>query len=69
MSLWDYQRAREVTALPGVSFDAAMMAAAMMADSENAARLRMAFPSLHREVTARWNAPGGRLENDPAPHG
>ncbi|QYN40975.1 hypothetical protein K1T35_47395 (plasmid) [Pseudonocardia sp. DSM 110487] len=44
--------------------DALIMAAMMGADTENAARLRTAFPDLAAETEARYNAPGGILPND-----
>jgi hypothetical protein len=40
------------------------MAAMRKADSFNIERLRVAFPETYRELTARYNAPGGRLPGD-----
>ena len=45
-------------------FYALIMAAMMRADSDNAARLRQAFPSLWYETQERYDAPGGLLEGE-----
>lgn len=63
MSLIDYQATRRI---PGdMPFDALIMAAVLRADSVNRRQLRAAFPQLVAEAEARYNAPGGRLPDDP----
>lgn len=64
MSLWDYQLSGHIDA-QDYPFRAIVMAAMRKADTENLRKLREAFPHVHRELTQRWNAPAGRLENDP----
>ncbi|MGP4054131.1 hypothetical protein ACTWP6_04795 [Mycobacterium sp. 4D054] len=63
MSLFDYRASQHI----GVSdppFYALIMAAIRKADSQNAARLRMAFPEIYAEFEARYHAPGGTLPTD-----
>ncbi|MFN2345595.1 MAG: hypothetical protein ABR616_07755 [Dermatophilaceae bacterium] len=46
---------------------AALLAAALLrADSANAAKLRAAWPTLTAVTQLRYDAPGGRLAQDPA---
>lgn len=45
-------------------FYALIMAALRQADTGNYARLREAFPATARELVARYNAPGGVLEEE-----
>lgn len=65
MSLVDYKQSREI-AEGGYSFRAIVMAAFRRADTFNAERLRAAFPDIYAEVSARYEAPGGRLEGEKA---
>ena len=64
MSLYDYRASQQISATDP-PFDSLMMAAIRKADSQNAARLRMAFPDIYAEFHARYNAPGGVLPTDP----
>ena len=65
MSVYDYKVSRQIF-LDAPSFDSLIMAAIRRADSQNAARLRMAFPEVYAEVEARHNAVGGILPEDVA---
>jgi hypothetical protein len=56
MSLFDYQRSRELADQP---FAALVMAALRKADSTNYARLARAFPEVEAELRERFHAPGG----------
>ena len=57
MSLHDYQQSKYASAVYG--FYALLMAAMRNADSDNAQKLRDAFPETWAELQARYNAPGG----------
>ncbi|WP_137146924.1 hypothetical protein [Mycolicibacterium sp. CR10] len=63
MSLYDYRASRQIGAADP-PFYALIMAAIRKADTQNAARLRMAFPETFAEVEARYHAPGGVLTTD-----
>lgn len=63
MSLFDYQKARQILA-DEPPFDALIMAAALRGDPENRAALQQAFPDLCAEARRRFNTPGGRLPED-----
>lgn len=58
-----YQVSRELAAMDP-PFSALIFAAIRKADSENTARLKMAFPELVEEMQARYWAPGGVLESE-----
>lgn len=61
--LYDYKIAEQLAnSAPPV--DALIMAAVLRADSDNVARLQVAFPQLVAETGARYRAPGGRLDSD-----
>lgn len=47
-------------------FYALIMAAYRKADTTNAAKLRAAFPDVIEDLQARYDAPGGVLDTDPA---
>ncbi len=64
MSLHDYEVARELERRD-VPFYGLIMAAMWRADSENAARLRAAWPEVWEELQARYNTPGATLPGDP----
>lgn len=64
MSLYDYRLSLELIR-DDPPFYALVMAAMRRADTDNAARLRAAFPEVHAELDARYNAPGGVLASDP----
>lgn len=63
MSLFDYQVSKQL-ALQDPPFGALIMAAMRKADTGNAALLQTAFPELHRELTLRYDAPGGQLPGE-----
>lgn len=65
MSLYDYRVSQEIAA-HDYPVDALVMAAMRKADESNLARLRAGFPWLWDELSARYHAPGGRLETDNA---
>lgn len=63
MSLFDYERSREIDKRDE-PFYALVMAAMRRADTINLNKLRDAWPEVWTELQARYNAPGGRLENE-----
>lgn len=62
---YDFKVAQQI-ARDHPPFDALIMAAVMGADTDNAARLRSAFPELYAETGDRYMAPGGVLDTDGA---
>ena len=64
MSLYDYQASKVISG-QGHPFYALVMAAMREADTDNAAKLRAAWPDVWAELQARYNAPGGVLPGDP----
>ena len=65
VSLHEYLESRTISASrPEPSFYALIMAAMRGAGTENALRLRMAYPEVWEELKARYNAPGGKLDTD-----
>lgn len=63
MSLFDYEQSQQIDARHP-TFAALIMAAIRKADSDNAEKLREAFPAIFSELVARYNAPGGKLKNE-----
>jgi len=63
VSYHEYEESLKLNA-EDAPFFALIMAAMRKADSFNIERLRVAFPETYRELTARYNAPGGRLPGD-----
>lgn len=63
MSKFDYQQSREL-AMGDPTFAALIMAAYRKADNQNAARLKVMFPSICEEMMARYHAPDGLLEGE-----
>lgn len=63
MSLYDYEQGRLIEG-EGHPFYALIHAAMRQADSDNIEILQFAFPEVHAELTARYNAPGGFLESE-----
>lgn len=63
MSLYEYMESRRIT-LQDFSFYALIMAAMRKADSDNLPKLQEAFPETWGELAARYDAPGGVLENE-----
>ena len=60
MSLYDYQLSKVLSA-EDPPFAALIMAAIRKADTANVEKLRIAFPEIHDELRARYDAPGGVL--------
>lgn len=60
---YDYMQSQQL-AQRDPSFAALIMAALRKADTENAAKLRAAFPEIYDEMHARYHAPGGILTSD-----
>lgn len=65
MSLHEYRVGRELW-LADPPFYSLIMAAMRRADTDNLAKLIRAWPEVHAELAARYNAPGSRLPDDPA---
>jgi hypothetical protein len=63
MSLHEYMTSTALAALDP-PFYALIMAAMRKADTDNANRLRMAFPAVWNELQARYHAPLGMIEGD-----
>ncbi|OBB21109.1 hypothetical protein A5761_03100 [Mycolicibacterium setense] len=64
MSLYDYRASQQIGAADP-PFYSLIMAAIRKADTQSMARLRNAFPEVHAEFAARYDAPGGVLPTDP----
>lgn len=60
MSLHEYQESLRISR-DDPPFYAIIMAAMRKADTDNAARLRAAFPDTWAELQERYNAPGGLI--------
>lgn len=65
MSLYDYNISKEL-GTQDVPFYALVMAAMRKADNDNERLLRQAWPDVWDELFARYHAPGGLLEGEPA---
>lgn len=65
MSLYDYRASQQIS-VTDPPFYALIMAAIRRADTRNTALLRAAFPEVHAEFEARYNAPGGTLPTNHA---
>lgn len=63
MSLFDYEVSK-VLAVADYPFHALVMAAMRQADTTNLGRLQLAFPDVWAELQARYNAPGGILDDE-----
>lgn len=63
MSIEDYKISR-LPEFADVPFYALLMATMRRADTDNAARLRSAFPAVWSELHARYRAPRGVLPGD-----
>jgi len=66
MTLYDYRISREL-GKRDPPFAALIMAALRKADTENAAKLRSAWPAVCDETQARLRSPGGVLASDANP--
>jgi hypothetical protein len=65
MSYYDYTQTR-TREIEEASFYTLLMAAIKKADDLNLYKLEAVFPDVVEEVKLRYNAPGGRLPDDPA---
>lgn len=63
MSYHEYAVSREITG-EDYPFYGLIMAAMRQADSSNVLKLQAMWPDVHRELLARYNAPGGLLEDE-----
>mgnify|MGYP005824330913 CR=1 FL=1 len=63
MHYYDYTVGRRIAA-SGAPFYAVLQAAMRLADTSNLDKLKDAFPSVHAELTTRYNAPGGLLPGE-----
>lgn len=68
MSRLDYNTSHKLAAT-GVPFYALIMAAMRRADSDNAGKLKAAWPEVWGELQQRYNAPGGYLPGEREAHG
>lgn len=64
MSLHSYMVSYDL-ATHDYPFEALIMAAMRKADTRNSRLLHDAFPAIHDELYARYNAPGGRIGDEP----
>ena len=63
MSLYDYQKSQEIDR-QGYPFYALIMAAMRKADSNNLVMLQTMWPTVWKDLQARYYAPGGILDSD-----
>jgi hypothetical protein len=63
MSNYDYQVSRQLLK-DDPPFYALIMAAMRKADDSNLLQLRLLWPQVHQELTARYNAAGGILPGE-----
>jgi len=68
MSRYDYEISKQIT-LQDYPFYALIMAAMRQADTSNSYLLRQIFPGVADELYDRYQAPGGRLAEDPPYYG
>lgn len=68
MSYYDYKAGQEI-AVRDYPFYALIQAAMRQADTDNLARLQLAFPVVFEELRSRYRAPGGLLDSDIAQGG
>jgi hypothetical protein len=61
VSLMSYLQSREISGMRDWDFSALVMAAMRKADTHNFALLADAFPEIAAELQARYDAPGGAL--------
>ena len=61
--IYDYQESQRI-ACEDYAFYALIMAAMRKADTDNLTKLQNAFPDVWSELVARYNAPGGMLNED-----
>ena len=63
MSLYEYRESQEIDSKQ-YGFYSLIMAAMRQAEDINISKLKVLFPDIFNELQARYNAPGGKLEND-----
>ena len=63
MSHYDYELSKEISS-KDPPFAALIMSAIRKADTENSFKLGEAWPEIFTELKARYNAPGGLLEDE-----
>lgn len=63
MSLYSYNLSRELVK-EDPSFSALIMAAMWKADTDNSAKLRLAFPEIWDELEERYWTPGGLVKSE-----
>lgn len=63
MSYHEYKTGQHISS-KGYPFYALIQAALRQADTDNLERLKEAFPAVHGELEARYNAPRGLLEGE-----
>ena len=63
MSLYDYEQGLKISA-KNYPFYALIQAAMRQVDSDNAQRLKEAWPNVWTELQERYNAPGGLLMSE-----
>jgi len=63
MSLYEYKEGLEIAA-KDPPFYALIQAAMRRADTHNLELLKGCWPDVFHELLARYNAPGGRLQNE-----
>jgi len=63
MSYYSYKVSRYIS-IDDSPFDSLIMAAMRKADSDNIELLKDAFPQIWEELSLRYNAPGGFLDDE-----
>lgn len=63
MTLYEYEEGREIAA-KDPSFYALIQAAMRRADTSNSEKLMAMWPEVWKELNLRYNAPGGKLDDD-----
>ena len=63
MSHYDYKTSLQIAA-KDYPFYAIIMAALLQADTDNLYKLRSVFPQAWEELSKRYHAPGGLLEDE-----
>lgn len=65
MSLYDYEVGQKVACEFGDDeFYGLVQGLMRLADTTNLEKLKVAWPEVHADLVARYNAPGGRLPED-----
>ena len=73
MSFYDYEVSKLISAgtctVPDPPFAALIMAAIRKADTDNVAKIELAWPRIYKEFVERYHAPGGILPDEGIVHG